>query len=104
MAIFKKSENDVHGFVPYSIGLAAIIVTCTCVAGASVLSQVAQNGKGPVFAFLAPKSVPDTTTVTAQKKPVARIDYGATASIGDGRTTNFLQQPIILDPCTGREK
>ena len=74
MAIFKKSENDVHGFVPYSIGLAAIIVTCTCVAGASVLSQVAQNGKGPVFAFLAPKSVPDTTTVTAQKKPVARID------------------------------
>ena len=104
MQIFKKSEDDTHGLIPYSLGVTAIVVTITAIAGANVLSQVAQTGNGPAYARSAPKTPPAAVAANAQKKPAAGIDYDATASIDGGRMTNFLRQPIILDPCTGREK
>lgn len=107
MRFFKRSDDDVHGFVRYSVGLAAIVITMTCVAGANILSEVALNGSMPTFASLVPKAVPTRGTLAAQDKPrrPVDIDYGSTASISSpGGVDNFLAHPIILDPCTGRQK
>lgn len=99
MAVFKKSENDVHGFVPYSIGLAAIVVTITCVAGASVLNQVAQNGNLPVLAWSK-----DKTLAVAQAKPATAPRFNSIDRTATGSIDNFLAHPVLLDPCTGKEK
>ena len=105
MPIFKKSEDDVHGFVPYSIGLAAIIVTCTCVAGASVMSQLAQNGSLQMFAASKDKAItvaqarPATPGKAATAPRFDQVDRTATGSID-----NFLAHPVVLDPCTGKGK
>ena len=107
MQIFKKSEDDIHGFIRYSLGVTIVVVTLTCVAGANVLTEVAQNGRLPSFAFLSPKTVPAKASVAANdrtRRPVA-IDYDSTASIGSGTPLqNYLDHPVILDPCTGRQK
>ena len=94
-------ENDSHNFARYSLVITAIVVTATCVASANMLSVVAQNGNAPMLAFLAPKSAP-ATPASARTTPGQRfdnVDYGATGSV-----RNFLDQPVILDPCTGKQK
>ena len=107
MQIFKKSEEDAQGFIRYSLGVTILVVTLTCIAGANVLTEVAQNGRLPSFAFLSPKAAPAKTVLLAsdrRRSPVA-VDYDATASIASGTPMqNYLDHPVILDPCTGRQK
>lgn len=94
-------EHDPNGYMRYSIGLTAVIITLAAVAGANLLGQAAQNGNLPAFAFLSPKAAPPSGPASASAKPSRfdTIDYGATGSI-----QNFLQKPVILDPCTDRQK
>lgn len=105
MQFFSKSDDDVHGLIPYSLGVTLAVVTVTCIAGANVLSQVAQTGELPTLAFFAPKGVPAKGAVVAQAKPArpGTVDYSPTASITapGGSANNFLAHPVVLDPCTG---
>ena len=89
--------QDPNGYMRYSLGLTAVIVTITCVAGANGLSQMAQSGSLPAIAFLSPKGAAPAAPIKPSR--FDSIDYGAT-----GTVRNFLQQPVILDPCTGRQK
>lgn len=108
MQFFKKSDDDVHGLIPYSLGVTLAVVAVTCVAGANVLNQVAQTGELPTLAVFSPKGVPSKPVNLAQGKPPrpAAVDYGTTASITapGGSADNFLAHPVVLDPCTGTAK
>ena len=90
-------EQDPNGYMRYSIGLTAVIVTVTFVAGANGLSQMAQTGSLPAIAFLSPKGTAPVAQIKSSR--FDNIDFGAT-----GTVQNFLKQPVILDPCTGRQK
>ena len=94
-------QHDPNGYMRYSIGLTAVVIAITAVAAANLLGQAAQNGNLPMIAFLSPKAAPPSGPAGATGKPSRfdNIDYDATGSI-----QNFLQRPVILDPCTGRQK
>ncbi len=109
MKLFKDSEDDVHGLVRYSFGITIAVIALTAVAGANMMSQVAQNGNLQNFALFAPKAVPAKGTAVAQGKPGrgGEVDYGATGSISSGTSgglDNYLNHPVVLDPCTGWRK
>ena len=109
MKLFKDTEDDVHGLVRYSLGITIAVIALTAVAGANMMSQVAQNGSLQNFALFAPKAVPAKGTALAQGKPGrgGDIDYGATGSISSGASSpmqNYLDHPVVLDPCTGKQK
>ena len=104
MPLFKKSDDDASGLIPYSLGVTVVVITLASVAGANMLSVVAQQGNGPVLALFGPKASGNTGAANRPRQP-AEVDYGATGSIGAaGGPDNFLAHPIVLDPCTGRQK
>lgn len=96
-------HEDPNQFRRYSFGLTALIVVIVGVAGAQTLNLVAEKSAAPIAAFLAPLTG-RTLVAQAPSKPGGvphfdNVDYGATGSIH-----NFLEKPIVLDPCTGKQK
>ena len=94
-------EHDPNGYMRYSIGLTAAVIAITAVAAANLIGQAALNGNLPAIAFLSPKAATPSGPASATAKPSRfdNIDRDATGSI-----QTFLQRPVILDPCTGRQK
>ena len=92
-------DKDPNNYMRYSLGVTAVVITVTCVAAANALSVMAQNGSLPVLAFAPAK--PATVAQNGQGKG-PKFDNVDPAPTGSLRT--YFDQPVILDPCTGRQK
>ena len=91
------SDKDPNNYMRYSLGVTAVVIAVTCVAAANALSVMAQNGSLPVLAF-----APAKPALVAQNGKGPKFDNVDSTPTGSLRT--YFDQPVILDPCTGRQK
>jgi hypothetical protein len=88
--------RDQRGSGVQTLAISAAVIALASMAASSALDKFAQAGGFPTIAFIDSKGSYTLGAAGAGKAPVFNnIDTTATASIG---------RPIILDPCTGKQK
>lgn len=99
MLVFKDFWADRRGSGIQALAISAAVIGLASVAASSALDKFAQAGGFPTIAFIDSSSLPQYGGGQAGgggKAPVFNnVDASSTASIN---------RPIILDPCTGKQK
>jgi hypothetical protein len=94
MSILKDFWADKRGSGIQTLAISAAVIGLASVAASSALEKFAQAGGFPTIAFIDSHSFP--APGSGGKAPVFNnVDTSATASIN---------RPVILDPCTGKQK
>lgn len=92
----RQKDDDPNGYMRYSLGLTFVIICVIGVAGANLLNNVAERNAEQIAALFSPKA---GAAKIAKAPQFDNVDRTAT-----GTVRNFLERPIVLDPCTGRVK
>ena len=94
MSILKDFWHDRRGSGLQTLAISAAVIALASVAASSALDKFAQAGGFPTIAFIDSHTL--TQTNGAGKAPIFNtVDSSTTASIN---------RPIILEPCTGKQR
>lgn len=86
--------RDQRGSGIQTLAISAAVIALASVAASSAMEQFARNGGFPTIAFIDSRTL--AQAAANGKAPVfTNVDTSTTASIN---------RPIILDPCTGKQK
>ena len=86
--------RDQRGSGIQTLAISAAVIALASVAASSAMEQFARNGGFPTIAFIDAGTLAQARS-NAKTPVFNNIDSTATASIN---------RPIILDPCTGKQK